>query len=53
MTQSAENDHQTIERLPTASTGDYRFDATCAIRTLDLIGKNKAVNAFKETESER
>ena len=25
----------------------------CAIRALDLIGKHKSVNAFKETESDR
>ena len=34
-------------------TGEYRFDAAGASRALDLTGKHKSVNAFKETESDR
>ena len=34
-------------------TGEYRFNAAGALRALELIGKHKAVNAFKETESDR
>jgi phage terminase small subunit len=34
-------------------TGEYRFDAAGAARALELIGKHKAVNAFKETQRDR
>jgi phage terminase small subunit len=34
-------------------SGEYRFDAAGANRALETIGKHKAVNAFKETESDR
>jgi hypothetical protein len=33
--------------------GECRFDATRALRALELIGRHRAVNAFKETESDR
>jgi phage terminase small subunit len=34
-------------------TGVYRFDSAGAARALELIGKHKAVNAFKETQRDR
>jgi hypothetical protein len=34
-------------------TGEYRFDSAGAARALELMGKHKSVNAFKETESDR